>query len=125
MTQLGRLVCAALILTSLLTGVAFAQQTSGTINGRVSDESGALIPGVEVALTSPAVQGEKTTLTDEAGNYRFLLLPPGVYTVSYQLAGFQKLVREGIIVQVDRTTTLNVTIGVATRAETVLSLIHI
>jgi len=64
MTQLGRLVCAALILTSLLTGVAFAQQTSGTINGRVSDESGALIPGVEVALTSPAVQGEKTTLTD-------------------------------------------------------------
>jgi len=119
MTQLGRTVCTALILTCLLTGAAFAQQTSGTINGRVSDESGALIPGVEVALTSPAIQGEKTTLTDEAGNYRFLLLPPGVYTVTYQLAGFQKLVREGIIVQVDRTTTLNVAIGVATRAETV------
>ena len=119
MTQLGRMVCTALILASLLTGAAFAQQTTGTINGRVSDESGALIPGVEVALTSPAVQGEKTTLTDEAGNYRFLLLPPGVYTVTYQLAGFQKLIREGIIVQVDRTTTLNVAIGVATRAETV------
>src|SRR5687767_4128328 len=115
MTQIRRLICFALLISGLLVGTAAAQQTTGAINGRVADETNALIPGVQVTLTSPAVQGEKTSLTDEAGSYRFILLPPGVYTVKYELTGFQTLVREGIIVQVDRTTTLNVTIGVATR----------
>src|SRR5690348_9659394 len=94
MVQIQRLIWLALITCGLLVGTAAAQQTTGAINGRVSDETNAMIPGVTVTLTSPAIQGEKTSLTDETGSYRFILLPPGVYTVSYDLTGFQKLVRE-------------------------------
>ena len=48
-------------------GAAAAQQTTGSINGRVSDDSGALIPGVTVTLTSPVIQGQRSSFTDEAG----------------------------------------------------------
>ena len=119
MGEMGRKLWLAVTACILFASVGLAQQTTGTINGRVSDESGALIPGVEVKLTSPAIQGERIATTEEAGTYRFLLLPPGNYTVSYDLSGFQKLIREAIIVEVGRTTTLNVALGVATRADAV------
>src|SRR5688500_16077589 len=108
-----------LMICGLFAGAAAGQETTGTINGRVTDESGAVIPGVEIVLTSAAIQGERSSISDEAGNYRFLLLPPGVYTVKYGLPGFRTLVREGIVVEVSRTATLNVALGVATVAETV------
>src|SRR5690349_17237514 len=114
-----RRVCLAVLILCLLTLPSVAQVTTGTINGRVTDASGAVIPGVTVTLTSPVIQGERTALSDEAGNYRFLLLPPGTYRVSYELPGFQKLVRDGIIVEVTKTATLNVALGVASVADTV------
>src|SRR5438477_11906222 len=84
---------------------AIAQLTAGNINGRASDKSDAVIPGVTVTLKSPAIQGEQTTSTDEAGNYRFILLPPGTYTVKFELPGFATLIREEVIVSVGKTTT--------------------
>ncbi|MBI4473755.1 MAG: TonB-dependent receptor [Acidobacteria bacterium] len=96
-----------------------AQSTTGDFNGRVTDASGAVIPGVEVTLISAVIQGERSSITDESGNYRFILLPPGSYTVKYSLPGFQTLIREGIIIEVGRATTLNVSLGVAALAETV------
>jgi len=110
---------AALIAAFILTVPLQAQENAGTINGRVTDKSDAVIPGVTVTLTSPAVQGEKSTVTDEAGLYRFILLPPGTYTVKYELPGFKTVVREGIIVQGSRTVTLQIALEVATVAETV------
>ncbi len=114
-----RILCVSVVLCILLVRPSFGQVTTGTINGRVSDSSGAVIPGVNVNLTSTVIQGERTALSDEAGNYRFLLLPPGTYRVTYELPGFQKLVRDGIIVEVTKTTTLNVALGVAAVADTV------
>jgi hypothetical protein len=58
-------------------------------------------------------------VTDEAGSYRFILLPPGTYTVKYELPGFKTIVREGIIVEGSRTVTLPINLEVATVAETV------
>src|SRR5579884_1480185 len=89
-------------------------QTVGNINGRVTDNSDAVVPGVSITLTSPAIQGQQTTITDEAGNYRFILLPPGVYTVKFDLPGFKTLVRQEIIVSVGKTTTINAGLEVAT-----------
>src|SRR5262245_58671820 len=112
----------SLLLTLLLVSfipLASAQIVTGDINGRVSDGSGAIIPGVNVTLKSSAIQGEQTAVTDEAGNYRFILLPPGTFTLTYQLPGFKTLVREAVIVSVSRTTTINATLEVATQAETV------
>jgi hypothetical protein len=103
----------------LLTVPAVAQDNSGTINGRVTDTTGAFIPGVEVTLAGPAIQGTKQAITDETGSYRFILLPPGTYSVTYALPGFKTLIREGIIVQGSRTVTLPIALEVATVAETV------
>jgi hypothetical protein len=119
MTGIGRGILRLGLICVLFAGSALGQQTTGVITGRVNDGSGAVIPGVTVSLTSPVIQGERSALSDEAGNYRFLLLPPGVYAVAFELSGFQKLIREGIIVEVTKTTTVNVALNVASVADTV------
>ena len=107
------------IVVLALVATAPAQEFTGNINGRVDDASGAIIPGVTVTLRGSAMQGERTAISDETGSYRFILLAPGNYTISYELSGFKKLVRESVVVSVGRTTTLNVALEVATQAETV------
>jgi len=118
MTGLRRILC-ALLAMALLSFPLMAQTTTGTINGRLSDNSGAVIPGVTATLTSPAIQGSRNAVSDEAGTYRFILLPPGTYTVKYELPGFKTVVREGIIVEGSKTVTLPISLEVATVAETV------
>ena len=106
--------CLALISTA-----SWAQQ-DGTINGKVNDSSGAILPGVGITITSPQLLGgERTLVTDEQGNYRAGLLPPGVYSVKYELPGFKTLVRQDIQASAGFTATLNVVMEVATVAETV------
>src|SRR6266516_1896825 len=79
---------------------AFAQgggaSTTGSINGKVLDASGAVLPGVTVTASSPSLMGVQTSVTDSGGNYRFPALPPGTYAVSYELPGFNTLKRENI-----------------------------
>ncbi len=94
-------------------------QTFGTITGRLEDSSTARIPGVSITVTSPAIQGQRDTVSDEGGNYRFANLPIGTYTVKYELPGFKTMVRQDIIVQGGITVTLNQLLEVATVAETV------
>jgi hypothetical protein len=111
-----------MVLAMLLavSSVAFSQAAlDGIITGRVEDTSGARIPGVTISVTSPAIQGERTQVTDESGAYRFPNLPPGTYRVRYELPGFKTLIREGILVDVAKTNTMNVQLEVATVAETV------
>lgn len=107
------------VVALLLVPVGLAQEFTGNLNGRINDASGAVLPGVSVTLKSPAIQGSRNVLTDETGNYRFILLPPGTYSVTYEIPGFKTLVREGLIVEVGKTTTLNVNLEVASVAETV------
>src|SRR6059036_301487 len=113
----GLCIIAALML--FFGGVSPAQEFSGKTNGRISDPSGAVLPGVTVTLKSPAIQGARNVLTDETGNYRFILLPPGTFSVTYELPGFKTLIREGVIVQVGVTTTVNVSLEVSAVAETI------
>src|SRR5262245_38399934 len=94
-------------------------QNFGVLTGRIEDTSAARIPGVTVTVTSPAIQSARDTVTDESGNYRMANLPPGTYTVKYELPGFKALVREGIIVSAGGTVTINPQLEVATVAETV------
>jgi len=87
-------VAAALALSATL---AAQQVTSARINGTVTDETHAPVPGVTVTLTSPALQvPQRTTVTDNQGEYQFLELPVGTYRVSFELSGFSRLVREDI-----------------------------
>jgi hypothetical protein len=102
---------------------AFAQgggaSSTGTIQGRVSDSQGAVLPGVTVTATGPALIQPQTTITSETGNYRFPAVPPGNYELSYELAGFNTLKRAGIAITLGFTAQVNVELALATLQETV------
>ena len=82
------------LLFLVVPAVAFAQ-TTGTIEGPITDQSGAPLPGVTVELTGPKLQGTPATVTAADGRYRFLNLVPGDYTVTATLDGFGKVAEEG------------------------------
>ncbi len=113
----------AVALAAVTASSAFAQgggaSSTGTIQGRVTDAQGAVLPGVTVTATSPAALGAQTAVTSETGNYRFPALPPGVYTVAYELAGFNSVRREGIQLSLGFTANVNIELALASLQETV------
>ncbi|MBM3748084.1 MAG: carboxypeptidase regulatory-like domain-containing protein, partial [Acidobacteria bacterium] len=84
------------ILLLCLAAVLGAQETRGTILGRVTDPSGAVIPNVTVRLTNPATNVTVSTATNADGNYEVPYLLPGTYRLTAEMAGFRTFVREGI-----------------------------
>ena len=117
------LVVAVLASCLLASTHAFAQgggaSTTGSINGKVADSSGGVLPGVTVSATSPSSMGVQSSVTDSGGNYRFPALPPGTYTVTFELPGFNTLKRENIQISMGFTAAVNVELGVASLNETV------
>ena len=113
----------ALLVALSFSAPVFAQgggaSSTGTIQGRVSDSQGAVLPGVTVTATSPSALGAQTTVTSETGNYRFPALPPGEYELNFELAGFNTLKRAGISISLGFTATVNVELALATLQETV------
>ncbi len=93
--------------------------STGTIQGRITDAQGAVLPGVTVTATSPSLLGTQTTVSSGTGNYRFPGVPPGTYTISYELTGFNTVKREGIIITLGFTANVNVELALATLQETV------
>src|SRR5436309_11748512 len=81
------LTAAALLATA---AVSSAQTTTGTIAGHVADSQGLALPGVTVSAQSPNPQGVRTVVTSGTGDYVFTLLPPGAYTITFDLSGFQR-----------------------------------
>ena len=80
--------CAAALLTTA--GLVHAQSTTGTISGRVVDAQMLPMPGVTINAESPSLQGIRTVVTSDHGDYIISLLPPGPYTVTFELSGFQR-----------------------------------
>jgi len=101
--------------------LGYAQTTStGNLEGKVVDTTGAVLPGVTVTISSPAmILPQMVSVTTERGSYRFPAIPPGLYTVSFELEGFTTLVREEIRVSLGVTITLNVTLDIATLEEVI------
>jgi hypothetical protein len=117
-----RFVRVALIVTVAIAGlgrgVAFAQ--TGSIAGLVKDSSGAVLPGVTVEATSPAlIEKVRTVITDGSGLFKIIDLSPGTYTVTFTLAGFNAFKREGIVLTSDFTATVNADMRVGAVSETV------
>jgi hypothetical protein len=118
----GLLVATAIIvsLIPLATAPAAGQGTAASIIGRVTDPSGAVVPGVTVTVTSPALQvPEVTAVTNAVGEYRVAPLPIGVYRVTFELSGFGSAERQDVRLTVGFTARVDVSLGVATVAETV------
>src|SRR5262245_577520 len=88
----------AVLMSTIGVTAAFAQSvSSGTIEGTVKDESGSVLPGVTVTITSPALQvGQVVQVSDSAGNYKFVDLPAGTYRLSAELPGFASSIREDL-----------------------------
>src|SRR5262245_13801764 len=79
--------------------VASAPST-GTVAVIVRHSSGAVLPGVAVTVTNSATQEKRPVLTDEAGRYAAPLLPAGTYSLRFELAGFNTVRREGVVLRV-------------------------
>lgn len=79
--------------------VAFPQAgANGSVLGVVKDSRGLALPGVTVSLAGPGIIGNRAATTDVDGSYRFPALPPGTYTVTCELLGYQTLRRDGIVI---------------------------
>ena len=87
---------------------ASAQRTTGDLRGVITDQSGAVLPGVTVTLRGQNVPGAPTTVTNESGIYRFPNLPPGVYAITAELTGFTTTEQTGIPVALGATVELDV-----------------
>ena len=99
-------------------GLAFAQASTGTINGRVLDQGDAVLPGVTVTVTNQATGVVRTTVSNEEGVYSMPGLDPGVYNVTTDLTGFAAGARNGVTLTVNTTITIDFRMQVATLQET-------
>ena len=114
------LIVALISLIALARSSAAAGQDTATIIGQVTDQSGAVLPGVTVTATSPALQvPQVTAITNEVGEYRLAPLPIGVFDVGFGRAGFRPVQRQNVRLTVGFTAKLDVSLGLATVAETV------
>ncbi len=96
------------------------QMGTGTIDGRIVDATGAVLPGVSVTIANAETGLSRTVVTDENGRFRVPLLPVGRYVLTTELAGFQSLRRDGLVLTVGQQQSLgDLTIEVATVEETV------
>jgi hypothetical protein len=119
MRELGvrRLLGAASIALLFLPGAALAQSA---ISGRVTDNTGGVLPGVTVEAASPAlIEGSRVVVSDARGQYEIIDLRPGIYKVTFTLPGFNTLVRNEIQLPADFTLTINVALSVGAVEETV------
>ena len=106
-----------LFIATWVTAAAYAQSSVGTVEGTVSDEQGAVLPGANATLTGP--QGAQTQVTDGKGQYRFLSVQPGTYQLKVELgAGFTGQTRE-VTVGLGKTILVDIALKVAAMAESV------
>lgn len=98
----------------------FAQATaSGTLQGTVLDKSQAVVPGARVETTNKATGLTRSTTTNESGNYRFELLPAGVYKITASAAGFATASSGDVEVVVGETSTFDLTLSPGIQTETI------
>jgi hypothetical protein len=98
-----------------------AAQVLGTVTGTVTDASGAVLPGVTVEASSTAlIEKVRTAVTDGAGQYRIVNLPPGTYVITFSLSGFSTVRREGVDVSINVTSTIDANLRVGNLTETIV-----
>jgi hypothetical protein len=111
-----------MLLVLLLATGALAQtvsSTTGAIDGKVTDTSNAVLPGVTVTIASDAMMGTRDSVTTGTGTFRFVSITPGLYTVTFDLPGFATVKRTDIQVGAGFTATLNIAMQVAGLEEAV------
>jgi hypothetical protein len=114
-----RSIVLALVALFAASSLATAQQQTGEIFGKVTDASGAVLPGVTVTLTAPNLLQPLTAVTSETGSYQFPRLEIGTYAVKFELTGFKTVVNQDIMVTVGFRAGVNAQMGISTVQETI------
>ena len=109
----------AVVCCLIFSTAVYPQSERGAIRGTVQDSTGAVVPGATVTAVNVGTGVRTPTTTTEAGNYQIPFLPAGTYTVEVEKAGFKKLVRENVRVEVAGTTGLNLQLDVGAVSESV------
>jgi carboxypeptidase family protein len=112
------IVSTVVLIVFVTASTAWAQATA-QLSGRVTDDSGGVLPGVTVTVTQTDTGFTRTTVTDDSGGYVLPNLPLGPYRLEAMLAGFRTFAQTGIVLQVGATPAINVTLGLGELAETV------
>jgi carboxypeptidase family protein len=118
-SALGVFVVTCVLAPATLLAQGGGASSTGTIIGKVSDTSAAVLPGVTVTASSPAMMGVQTAITNAEGQYRFPAIPPGTYALTFELTGFTTRKNEGIEIRLGFTATVNVELALASLQETV------
>ncbi len=108
-----------IIMSPLLASLSIAQDFRATLTGRISDPSGAAIPGATIQVKNTGTNEVATAITDDQGNYRVPLLKPGTYSLTAELTGFKKYVQDGVALSVSQVATLNITMEIGQLTEQV------
>jgi hypothetical protein len=112
-------VCLAVTICFITPTLLSAQGTNGRILGHVVDPSGAVLPGVKVALVNEATSVSRDGKTSDNGDYDFVEIPVGTYRLEFDLTGFKKNIRRGVGLDINQVITLNMTMQLGATQEVV------
>lgn len=98
---------------------ADAQSGDAALRGYVRDEQGGLLPGVAITAAGPAIMTPASAVTDAAGYYRLVNLPPGTYVISAELTGFSTQRREDVVLRAGNTFQVDIVMRIGSLAETI------
>ncbi|HYR83158.1 MAG TPA: TonB-dependent receptor [Terriglobia bacterium] len=106
---------ATLVFVSLVT----AQGVRATVVGRVTDDTGAVVPGAKITITNVGTNESRSVIVNDSGEYAIPQLAPGQYTVTAEYAGFNKVVRSGIVLETSQQARIDIALKVGTLSEEV------
>src|SRR5438093_4588172 len=119
MSGLGKCLLVGLVISLFASTGNLRAQVTAQISGTAKDQSGAVLPGVEIRATQSETGTSRTSVTNETGSYVLSNLPIGPYKLEAALPGFRTYARTGIVLQVDSNPVINVTLEVGQVAETI------
>src|SRR5262245_57206519 len=107
------------VLFAASVGLASAQESRATIIGRATDPSGAVLSGANVKAMNIATNSTVETVTNDTGSFEIPYMLPGVYTVTIEMTGFKKAVRESVQLRIGERVTLDFTLALGDVSESV------
>ena len=111
MKRIFNLICIGTLVLGIGCGLVWAQAVA-QISGAVRDQSGAVLPGVEITVTQTETGVTRNVVTNETGSYVFSNLPLGPYRLEAGLPGFRTYVQTGIVLRVNSSPAVNVVLEV-------------
>ncbi len=116
---LGFWLAALIVFATVAHPLAQSQAINGTIEGTITDQSGAALPGVSVTVTNVDTGDSRVVVSNDAGVYRAPLLPLGRYRVSAELSGFRKFEQQGLTLSAGQSAVINISLSVGNMTEAV------